>query len=60
MTTTMHPYMAYELARSRQEEVRRQTIRHQRRLSYRRQEPSRRRLRFWGLRTPLPRPAPAR
>ena len=54
-----HPYIAYELARSRQEEVRRQMLR-PRRPSRWRNDPSIRQRRYRQLRARSPRPAPAR
>jgi len=56
-----HPHIAYELARARQEDVRRDTVRRQPRQMNdgRRQRPSRRRL-SWPFKAPLPRSAPAR
>lgn len=56
---SMHPYMAQELARARQEDLRRQMI-SSRRQSHRRREPAVRPLRNWRLRARSPRPAPAR
>lgn len=57
---TVHPYMAYQLARSRQEELRQKAMRYPRRRSGRRQAPSSLRLSSWSLKAPLPRWAPAR
>ena len=56
---SMHPYMAQELARARQEDLRRQAI-HPRRSSHWRQEPYTRPLRHWRLKARSPRPATAR
>lgn len=64
---SMHPQVVYELARLRQEELRRQAARYPRQskgLSHRhlRQEQglSVRRLRAWPFRAPAPRSAPVR
>lgn len=56
---TMHPYLAYELARSREDEVRRLAIRHQRRLSAQSRQHATRRFRSWAIKAPRPRPRSA-
>lgn len=55
-----HPYIAEQLARSRQEDLRRRATRHPGPVSSRRQASSLRGLRSWGLRALSPRLAPAR
>lgn len=55
-----NPYLAYELARCRQEDLRRMAMSRPGRAKDRRPEPSMRRIRSWSLRAPLPRSAPAR
>lgn len=56
---SMNPYMAHELARTREQELRREAMRHPRPSSRPRREISLRRLRSWSLRAPLPRSATA-
>lgn len=56
---SMHPYVAQELARARQEDLRRQMI-SSRRQSHWSRKPAVRPIRNWRLRGGSPRPAPAR
>ena len=56
-----HPHIAYELARARQEDVRRDAVRRQpRQMIDRRRQPSLRRRLTRPFKAPLPRSAPAR
>jgi hypothetical protein len=56
----IHPHMAYELARSRQEELRHQASLRPNRVSSRRQRRSSRRLHSWPVEAKSPRSVPVR